>query len=176
MKKSVLLLIVLVLICGCLLTADEREKINAKDPVFINYPTFWFVSQDFKGPYDTIKKSIPVFVENFKKQGLEATGPLLAVYYNSPRLNKKEDLQWALGYSVAADSKVKVEAPLVKHEFKTRPCVVIYYQDFSKPIQDSNDKVHNYINEHGLKTVWPAIEIFHREPSRVEIIHPVEKK
>lgn len=174
MKRVICMIVVFIVFAGLTLFSEEDKAWEKEQPVLKEGGGFRYVYMDFKGPYSTIGKSAGVFIQEFKKQGIKAEGDILVAYYNSPRENKPEDLEWGVALPVDKDTDVK--PPLRKTEFKKTLCVIIFHRGPGKKIQTSNDKVKKYIDDNGYKMVWPAYEIFHNNPESVEIIHPVVKK
>jgi effector-binding domain-containing protein len=164
----------MVVLVGLPLFSEQDESWKKDKPVLKEGGGFWYVYMDFKGPYSTIGKNANVFSQEFKKQGLKPVGDILVAYYNSPRENKPEELEWGVALPIDKDADVK--PPLKKTEFKKTLCVIIFHRGPGKKIQESNDKVKKYIDDNGYKMVWPAYEIFHNKPPSIEIIHPVVKK
>jgi effector-binding domain-containing protein len=174
MKRVVYMIVVFFVFISLPLFSEQDEAWEKEQPVLKEVEVFWFAYMDFKGPYSLIIEKARVFFQEFKKQGLKAQGDFLVAYYNSPRENKPEDLEWGTAVPIHKDADVK--PPLKKGGFKKILCVTILHTGPEEKIQVSNDKVKKYIDDNGYKMVWPAYEIFHRKPPGIEIIHPVVKK
>ena len=172
MKRVVCMIFIVIVWLGLPLFSEQEEAWENEQPVLKEAGGIWYVYMDFKGPYSLITEKSKVFVEEFKKQGLERKSDFLVAYYNSPRINKPEALEWAC--ALAIDKDAGVEPPLNKKEFIKVQSVVIMHRGPIEKIQVSNDKVKEYIDKNGFEMVWPAYEVFHNDG--VEIIHPVVKK
>jgi len=172
MKKAALMISIFFLLVNTAVFA-EQEKTEHK-PVLEDFGGYHYAYMQFNGSYSLISEKAGIFMEEFKKQGLKKEGDIMVAYYNSPRVNKKEDLEWAVSYPIAAGAEVK--PPLKKAEFKKVLCVTMIHVGSAKTIQASNDKVKDYIDNNGYEMVWPAYEIFCSKPPHVKIIHPVIKK
>ncbi len=174
MKRIVCMMVVFFVFISLPLVSEQDDSWKKDRPVLKEGGDFWYAYMDFKGPYTLIGAKARVFIQEFKSQGIKAEGEILVAYYNSPRENKPEDLDWGVALPVDKDAEVK--PPLKKMEFKKTLCVIIFHRGPGEKIQESNDKVKKYIDDNGYKMVWPAYEIFHNKPESVEIIHPVVKK
>ena len=173
MKRVICMIVVFIVFIGLTLFSEQEEAWENEQPVLKEAGGIWYVYMDFKGPYSLISEKGKIFFEEFKKQSLERKSDFMVAYYNSPRINKPEALEWACAFAIDMDARV--EPPLKKREFKKVQSVVIMHRGPIEKIQVSNDKVKNYIDKNGFEMVWPAYEIFYKKGG-VEIIHPVVKK
>lgn len=176
MKKSICLNIVLFIFGLVPLLVfplfSGQQEIEQK-PEVKDFGGFWYAYMDFKGPYSLVKEKSQVFLKEFVDQGLTAQSPFLVVYYNSPKECEPEKYEWATCFQIADDAEVK--PPLQKRKLEKHLSVIIMHYGPIEEIQKSNDIATAFIDENGYKKMWPNYEIFHKSPSRVEIIYPVEK-
>lgn len=172
MKTTIGMILMAAVFLGCGLFGWQPEA--EQGPVLRQVDGFCYAYMDFVGPYSLIGEKVKIFSGEFRKQGLEATGDFLVIYYNSPRYNKKEDLRWAPSFPIKQDTEVK--PPLKKGVFKQMPCVVGIHTGPLEEIQQTNDKVKAYIDDNGYRMVWPAYEVFYANPEYVKIGHPVTRK
>jgi predicted transcriptional regulator YdeE len=103
-------------------------------------------------------------------------------YLNAPGQVKEEELQWRLGFPVAADSAVA--APLLKGECKaTKIAVYLYVGPYDK-VGAAYVKIFEFLAKSGFKAVGPTMEKYldmdpmavKPEELRTEINIPVVKK
>ncbi len=175
MKKILGTIIIFTVFTGLLLFSEQHETGQIEQmPVLKDAGGFWYICMEFKGPYSLIAEKSTIFDAEISKQNIKTEGLFIVVYYNSPRIFKPEELEWATAYPVSEN--VQVKSPLKKVEFKKAECVVCLHTGPLKETQKSNDKVKEFIENNGYKMVWPAYEIFFGDPMKVEIIHPVVKK
>lgn len=176
MKRLRCMIFVMVVLAGLLLFSREQqqEQKPKPKPELKEAGGYWYVYMDFQGPFTILSEKSKIVWEEFKKQGLKPIGPFLVVFYNAAVDNKPEDYRWAPAFPISEDSEVK--PPLKKRKFEKTPAVVIIHDYDIEKLSESNLKAREYIKEKGYKEIWPIYEIFHRSPSRVEIIYPVEIK
>ncbi|MCK5056234.1 MAG: GyrI-like domain-containing protein [Candidatus Aminicenantes bacterium] len=174
MKKTFLLFLLIVFVSFVLSAGEEEVVIKDMEP-------FSYAAMDFTGSFEKMEQSIGLFMKEFFKQGLQPAGPVLGVYYNDPSQVKEEDLKWAVGFSVAKDTKV--QAPLKKVETTFKKAAVYLYTGPYEKMDKAYEKIFKYIEDKGCKMVWPCYDKYLNNPQTVkpeelktEIIVPVEKK
>ena len=143
---------------------------------------FTYAYLECSGSYEQIPAKIGLFMPEFFKQNLMPAGNFFGMYLNSPGQVKEEELQWRLGFPIAADSAVA--APLQKGECKATKIAVYQYVGPYEKVGDAYGKIFAYIEQNGYKIAGPCIEQYlDMDPSavkpeelRTEINIPVEKK
>jgi effector-binding domain-containing protein len=143
---------------------------------------FSYAYLECSGSYGQIPAKIGEFMPEFFKQNLMPTGNFFGMYLNAPGQVKEEELQWRLGFPVAAESVVA--APLLKGECKaTKMAVYLYVGPYEK-VGAAYGKIFEFIAKSGFKAVGPTMEKYldmdptavKPEELRTEINIPVEKK
>jgi len=133
MKKPALLVLIPVLMgfwmpaqetaSGQLPKISKQERLRQAE--IREIPGFTYVYLQCEGPYARIQAKVGEFMGQFFNQGLTPGGNFFAMYQNSPEQVKQEELQWRLGFPVAADTVPS--APLEKGEFTPTQAVVYLY-------------------------------------------------
>jgi effector-binding domain-containing protein len=172
--KKVLFIFVLIALWTVFLSGQEV--------VIQDTTPFTYAYLECSGSYQQIPAKIGVFMPEFFKQNLMPAGNFFGMYLNAPGQVKEEELQWRLGFPVAADSAVA--APLLKGECKaTKIAVYLYVGPYDK-VGAAYVKIFEFIAKSGFKAVGPTMEKYlDMDPSavkpeelRTEINIPVVKK
>jgi AraC family transcriptional regulator len=143
---------------------------------------FTYSYLECSGSYKQIADKINLFMQEFFKQNLMPAGNFFGMYLNSPGQVKEEELQWRLGFPVAADSVVA--APLLKGECKATQMAVYLYVGPYEKVGDAYGKIFEFVEKDGYKAAGPTIEKYldmnpdavKPEERKTEINVPVEKK
>jgi len=190
MKKTVLLLLIPALM-GFWMPAQETasgqlpqipKQERLRQPEIREIPGFTYVYLQCKGPYAQIQAKIGEFMGQFFKQGLTPGGNFFAIYQNSPEKVKQEELQWRLGFPVAADTVPN--APLEKGEFTPTQAVVYLYIGPYEKVAYAYGKMTAFCELNGYAPAGASIEKYldmnpmavKPEERKTEIIWPVKKK
>jgi len=157
-------------------------SLNGQEIVIQDTVPFTYAYLECRGSYAQIPARIGVFMPEFFKQNLMPVGNFFGMYLNAPGQVKEEELQWRLGFPVAADSAVT--APLAKGECKaTKIAVYLHVGPYDK-VGDAYAKIFEFIGKNGYKAAGPPMEKYldmdpmavKPEELRTEINVPVEKK
>ncbi|MBI3039052.1 GyrI-like domain-containing protein [bacterium] len=97
---------------------EQPKKAVNLDAMVKDIAPFEYVCREFTGPYTGFPKGEVAFLDEFKKSGIKATGPEVALYWNSPLYVKPEALKWDIGYPVAGGQKKKGNLTVKKFDFK----------------------------------------------------------
>jgi AraC family transcriptional regulator len=143
---------------------------------------FTYAYLECKGSYQQIPEKIGIFMQSFFQQGLAPLGNFFGMYLNSPAQVKEEELQWRLGFPVAAEAAVA--APLSKGDCKATKIAVYLHVGPYEKVGDAYGKIFAFIEAQGYKPAGPTIEKYmdmnptavKPEDLRTEINVPVEKK
>ncbi|MCG2809869.1 MAG: GyrI-like domain-containing protein [Candidatus Aminicenantes bacterium] len=173
MKKTIFAFVLIVALA--VLLAGQEVVIQDTTP-------FTYAYMECGGSYQQIPARIGVFMQEFFKQKLMPAGNFFGMYLNSPAEVKEEELQWRLGFPVAADAAVA--APLLKGECQATKIAVYLYVGPYEKVGDAYGKILAYIEQNGYKPAGPTMEKYldmdptavKPEELRTEINIPVEKK
>jgi effector-binding domain-containing protein len=143
---------------------------------------FTYAYLEGSGSYQQIPAKIGIFMQEFFKQNLMPSGNFFGMYLNAPGQVKEEELQWRLGFPIAAESVVAT--PLLKGECKATKIAVYLYVGPYEKVGDAYVKIFEFIAKSGFKAVGPTIEKYldmdpaavKPEERKTEINIPVEKK
>ena len=143
---------------------------------------FTYAYLECKGSYAQISVKIGEFMQLFFGQNLVPVGSFFSMYLNSPDEVKEEDLQWRMGFPVAADTQVA--APLQKGDCTASKIAVYLYTGPYENVGYGYGKIAAFCDLNGYKVVGPRIEKYldmnpqavKPEERRTEINIPVEKK
>lgn len=155
----------------------QGQEVTIRD----NTP-FSYAYLECKGSYQQIPAKIGEFMQAFFQQGLSPLGNFFGMYLNSPAQVKEEELQWRLGFPVAADAAVA--APLLKGECKATKIASYLHVGPYEKVSEAFGKMFAFIDKSGYKLTGPCIEKYldmnpqavKPEELRTEINLPVEKK
>lgn len=179
MKKIGVVLCIVTICAGIMLFSGEQEK--KQTPVVKEVEGFWYGHMVFTGPYSTMQKKVQEFMNEFFKQGLMPTGMAISLYYNSPQNAKEDELKWAFGFVIPAETPVK--EPLKKMEFKKHKAVVYLHEGPYGNLGKSHELVQAFIYEKGYKIAWPLYDKYLNNPQttkpedlKTEIVVPIETK
>jgi AraC family transcriptional regulator len=173
MKKTMFAFILITL--SAVLLSGQEVVIQDTTP-------FTYAYLECIGPYSQIPAKIGAFMQEFFKQNLMPAGNFFGMYLNAPGQVKEEELQWRLGFPVAAESAVA--APLLKGECKaTRAAVYLHVGPYDQ-VGAAYAKVFEFAEKNGYKVAGPPMEKYldmdpaavKPEDLRTEINIPVEKK
>ena len=180
MKKLIIVIFIVVCLSGLGLAFQEtktekpqEETKTAKTACLKEIGGYWYAYWNFNGSYDLIREKAVLFKEEFTKQGLTATGPYFVTFYNSPKIYQGDDLKWAI--SVPIDKDAVVKDPIKKRYLTPVKAAYIEHKDDPSKIWDSFYKVEDFMEANDYDTDWPAYEIYNRNPTSIEVIHPVKK-
>ena len=143
---------------------------------------FTYAYLECSGSYNQIPAKIGEFMPEFFKQNLMPAGNFFGMYLNAPGQVKEEELQWRLGFPIAAEATVA--APLLKGECTATKIASYLYVGPYEKVGEAYVKISAFIDQNGYKMVGPTIEKYlDMDPSavkpedlRTEINIPVEKK
>lgn len=173
MKKTIFVFIVISVLA--VLLPGQEVLIQDTTP-------FTYAYLECRGSYQQIPAKIGLFMPEFFKQKLMPVGNFFGMYLNSPGEVKEEELQWRLGFPVAANAAVA--APLLKGECQATKIAVYLYVGPYEKVGDAYVKILAYIEQNGYKPAGPTMEKYldmdptavKPEELRTEINIPVEKK
>jgi effector-binding domain-containing protein len=157
---------------------SERQRL----PEIRAVAPFVYAYLEYRGSYVQIPAKVQEFMTEFFKQKLTPNGMFFAMYLNSPAMVKEEDLQWRLGFPVAADAPVA--APLQKGEYNFTQVVYYLYIGPYDKVEYAYGKIASFMDQKGYKAAGPSIERYldanatavKPEELRTEVLMPVEKK
>lgn len=173
MEKTLWMFVAIAVLAGPLM--GQEVVIRDSSP-------FAYAYLEFKGSYAQIPDKVNEFMGVFFKQGLTPVGNFFGMYLNSPGEVKEEDLQWRLGFPVAAAATVA--APLLKGECRAAKMAAYTYVGPYEKVGEAYDKVFAFIGAQGYEPSGPIMEKYldmdpmsvKPEALRTEINVPVEKK
>jgi effector-binding domain-containing protein len=173
MKKTVLAFVLIAL---------WAVSVSGQEVVIQDSTPFTYAYLECSGSYQQIPAKIAIFMQEFFKQNLFPVGNFFGMYLNSPGQVKEEELQWRLGFPVAADAAVA--APLLKGECQaTKMAVYLYVGPYEK-VSDAYGKIFEFIEKNGYQAAGPTMEKYldmdptavKPEDRKTEINLPVVKK
>jgi effector-binding domain-containing protein len=90
--------------------ASEPETISLKEVAAFSYCCI-----PHKGPFTEIENIIGKLMGAIQEQKVRPVGMMMGIYYNSPEAVKPGDLEWEIGFPVAA--RISVQKPLEKKQW-----------------------------------------------------------
>jgi len=190
MKKIALIVLVSALTGLCMPAQETPSNLlpqmpkeeRLRQPEIREIPGFTYAYLQCKGPYAQIQAKVEEFMAMFFKQGLTPGGNFFAMYQNSPKQVKEEELQWRLGFPVAADTAPA--APLEKGEFTPTRAVVYLYVGPYEHVAYAYGKLAAFCDRNGYEPAGASVEKYldmnpmavKPEERKTETIWPVKKK
>ena len=173
MKKTVWMFVAIAVLAGSL--AGQEVVIRDNSP-------FAYAYLEFKGLLCADPRQGQRIHGCLLRAGLTPVGNFFGMYLNSPGEVKEEDLQWRLGFPVAADATVA--APLLKGECRAARMAACTYVGPYEKVNEAYGKVFAFIVAQGYEPSGPIMERYldmdpmsvKPEALRTEINVPVEKK
>jgi AraC family transcriptional regulator len=143
---------------------------------------FTYAYLECKGSYAQIPDKVGEFMGAFFKQGLMPAGNFFGMYLNSPGQVREEELQWRLGFPVAAGAVVA--APLLKGECQAAKMAVYLYVGPYEKAGLAYGRIMEFVDASGYQPAGPVMEKYldqdpgavKPEALRTEVNLPVEKK
>lgn len=126
-----------------------------------------YLALECTGPYTQFSAREKQFLSEFKASRQSATGPEIAVYWNSPLYVPSDQLKWDIGYPVTANTK-NVGALVVKKFPYQKVAAVVHVGSYLTTYHTIN-ALYDWIAASGLKTVGgPCVERYlDPDPDRV---------
>jgi effector-binding domain-containing protein len=166
-KKSVLVLVG-VLLVGLWLFPTQDEMFGVvKTPTFMEVGGFWHVYMEFTTLSSMVNEKIAYFRDECHKQGIDSNMTWL-VFYN---WSDEEGAQtrWDVSYILPGNTDVK--PPLKIGKFK--PVKTLAYTHAGPYTVEAINKSYDLLKEHlkakGLKPVHPEYELILKEPRQMNI-------
>ncbi|NLI77430.1 MAG: GyrI-like domain-containing protein [Candidatus Riflebacteria bacterium] len=140
-----------------------------------------YLALECTGPYTQFPAMEKRFLSEFKASRQPATGPEIAVYWNSPLYVPPEQLKWDIGYPVTANTKNA--GTLVVKKFPYQKVAAVVHVGPYLTTYHTINALYDWIAASGLKTVGgPCVERYlDPDPDRVpdaqkrtEILIPVQ--
>jgi AraC family transcriptional regulator len=167
---------------ACIFIAVLALTVCGQEVLIRDSVPFSYAYLEGKGSYAQISDKVGEFMGAFFKQGLMPAGNFFGMYLNSPGQVKEEELQWRLGFPVAAAAVVA--APLLKGECTAVKMAVYLYVGPYDKVGLAYGKIMEFVDASGYQPAGPAMEKYldqdpgavKPEDLRTEINLPVEKK
>jgi effector-binding domain-containing protein len=172
-KKSVLVLVFVVLVVLRLFPEENEPFEVVKTPTIMEVGGFWNVYMEFNVPLSRIKEKMGYFRDECRKQGIQSNR-VITIYYN---WSEQADamIRWDMAYIVPGDTRVTPPLKMKKFEIMK---AVIYTHTGSSQVEEivkSWDILRNYMKKKNLKIVWPNYEIHYKNSTRMDLIYRLEK-
>jgi effector-binding domain-containing protein len=184
LRKTILVLGLALLLVSVAASAGLNTQEETAEKEFVSVKEvspFSYCCIPHKGPFTEIQGIIEQLMHAVQEQKIMPAGPIIGVYYNSPEKVKPEDLEWEMGFPVAAD--VEVKAPLEKKEWKfTLVASAIHKGPYEETMKTLN-KMFEWMKANNLKPAGPMLERYLTMPGpetkpedlRAEIWHACQK-
>jgi effector-binding domain-containing protein len=119
MKKTISVLALLLFLSAASaspITGKAERTLEAKTISLKEVAAFSYCCIPHKGPFTEIENIIMKLTHAIQEQKVTPAGMMIGIYYNSPEVVKFEDLEWEIGFPVAA--RVSVQKPLEKKQWE----------------------------------------------------------
>ncbi len=163
MKRIILLILSVSLGIGLFFCSQDRrvaltrEDLNS-NVVLKTVEPFYYVYISYQGPFTGHEDVIRTFQDQIANQNIEATGPVMAIYYNSPWEVEPADLKWAI--AVPVSDSMHVDPPLQTRKWEGPQIASYLYTGSYESITPAYQDLRQYIEDHNLRVNGPAIERF----------------
>jgi|GEM_PF-422862 len=122
----------------------------------IKVAPFAYCCLTHQGPYSDIQQVIQALVSETQTQNIHPTGPLMAVYYNSPDQAPPEELLWEVGFPVTAQAMP--EAPLAKKVWEYKTVARTFHIGPYERTGETIGRLMQWISEKGYTADGPILE------------------
>jgi len=172
--QIVWILVILLLVLGCqkkeeaeqeaieqeVTTTAEQKAVTITDVSAFNY-----VCLPFMGSYENHEKVIEDFMQATGAQGIQMSGPMLGVYYNSPMKIPADSLIWEIGFEVPEGTEVSEPLVIKKWEF-TKVAKSMHTGPF-ETVAQTYSKIIEFIGQQNMMPAGPTMERFLSDPQQV---------
>lgn len=128
--------------------------------------SFTYACLPHKGDYRDHEMVIGKFLEAVTKQNISPMGPMIGIYYNSPRTTKPENLIWEIGFPVT--DSIKVSKPLVIKKWEYTPVAKAMHIGPYEKSGEIYPQIFKWIGENKLIPAGPVMERFLDDPKKVK--------
>ncbi len=115
MKKTISVLALLLFLSAASASpiTGKVEKIPEPETISLKeVAAFSYCCSPHKGPFTEIENIIGKLMGAIQEQKVRPAGMMMGIYYNNPEIVKPADLEWEIGFPVAA--RITVQKPLEK--------------------------------------------------------------
>ena len=109
-----------------------------------------------QGPYTDIQQVIQAMVSETQAQNIHPTGPLMALFYNSPDQVPPDELLWEVGFPVM--DQAMPEAPLNKKVWEYKTVARAFHVGPYERAGETIDRLMQWISEKGYAADGPVLE------------------
>jgi AraC family transcriptional regulator len=135
-----------------------------------------------KGAFTQLNDSIGKLTLEAQAQNAIPTGPMMAVYYNSPAQVGPQDLEWEIGFPVSPQQMI--QPPLLLKTWNFAQVAGGLHHGAYEKAGETIEKILQWMDEHGYAPAGPVMERFlDMNPSelkpqdlKTEIWIPYQKK
>ncbi len=170
-RSKVVIAAALVAVMGC-----KKEQVEVQEPIqpevekfpVIDVDSFDYVCIEMVGSYDKHGEAIAKLQQAIKEQGIEPTGPMFGIYYNSPDDASQDMLEWEIGYPASLDAEPS--APLVAKRWDYTEVVSTVYKGPYQSTSKTYSKMFAFIGTlDDREPAGPTLERFlDEDPDMVE--------
>ncbi len=163
LNQMILILVILGLVMGCQKKqgAEEQEATATAEPeacTIAEVPAFSYVCLPFTGGYEYHEKVIGDLIQAAGAQGIELSGPMLGIYYNSPTEVSPESLKWEIGFEVS--DSITVAEPLVVKKWEFTKVVKGMHTGPYENVGETYPKIFEFIGKQNMMPAGPTMERF----------------
>ena len=141
-------------------TTTEQEAVSIAD-----VSAFSYVCLPFMGSYESHEKVIGDFMQVAGTQGIELSGPMLGIYYNSPMDTPADSLVWEIGFEVP--DTTKVSEPLVIKTWDFTKVAKATHTGTYETVDQTYPQIFEFIGKQNMMPAGPTMERFLSDPQKV---------
>lgn len=168
--QVVLILMILMLVLGCQKKQEAEQEVTItaeQEAVSVaDVSTFSYVCLPFMGSYENHEKVIGGCMQAAGAQGIEMSGPMLGIYYNSPKDTPADSLIWEIGFEVP--DTTKVSEPLVIKTWTFNKVAKAMHAGPFETVEETYHKIFEYIGKQNMTPADPTMERFLSNPEEVK--------
>ena len=159
MKKTISVLALLLFLSAASASPITGKTEKTPEPETISLKeiaAFSYCCIPHKGPFTEIENIIEKLMGAIQEQKVRPAGMMMGIYYNNPEIVKPEDLEWEVGFPVAAT--ITVQKPLEKKQWEHTLIVSAIHTGPYEQTGQTILKMGEWMQENKLVQSGPVME------------------
>ena len=117
------------------------------------------------GPINQIQEALGSLMSWVFQNGIQPQGPLMGIYYNSPKMVKPEELQWEV--AVPIPDGIEGEGEIFIRVIPAGKVATVVHKGPYEQVGPIYGEVFAFIGQQGLSPTGPPMEVYLNDPSQV---------
>ena len=159
MKKAIPVLTVLLFLSAAFTSqiAGNTDRTTGPETISLKeVPAFSYCCIPHKGPFTEIENIIRKLMGAIQEQKVAPAGMMIGIFHNSPEVVKPEDLEWEIGFPVAA--RITVQKPLEKKQWEYTKVVSAVHTGPYEQTGQTILKMMEWMQDNKLLQSGPVLE------------------